>query len=1018
MNAVDLLSRLRSHNIRLWAENDQIRYSAPKGEITEDLLAEIRENKAEILNLINNTERLRRTASLLPVARTDTLRLSFAQERLWLLYHLFPEIPVYNVSHIMRLAGVMDVPALQKSLQALIDRHETLRTCFPMIDDKPVQVIRGDCPVPLLEHNLKDLPDAERETAADKVINEEILRPFDLTHGPVIRAALLRIADQDHILVITLHHIVTDGWSRGIIQRDLAALYNARVHHQTAALPALPIQYVDFAHWQRQWLTGEVLADQLRYWRTHLADVPTLQLPTDRPRPPVQTHSGASFTFQLSKPLTQDLQALSRQSEVTLATTLLAAFQALLGRYTGQTDIAVGTPIANRTRPELENLVGFFVNTLVMRTDLSGNPTFRELLGRVHSVALGAYEHQDLPFEHLVVELQPERDFSRNPLFQVVFAFQNVPREGAAFHGLTIRPMAKNITTTHMDLECFVWEGNEKLHVNLVYNTDLFDRETIERLGTHFQEVLKEVTRDPLQRLSQISLLSHEKRQQLLEEWNATETAYPHEATLAERFEAQVEQTPDAVAIVFEEQQLTYSELNTRANHLAQYLHHQHGVGPEVCVGLCMERSVEMIVGVVGILKAGGAYVPLDPDTPPERVAFMLKDADIALVLTQDALKARLPDEWVGPVIAVDTEWATVAQTPATNFMSGVTAENIAYIMYTSGSTGQPKGIGIPQRAVIRLVLETNYIDLTTSDRVAHASTTSFDAATFELWGALLNGGQLVIIPKTIALSPPDLAEHLQRYGITTMFLTTALFNQMAREAPEAFQGMRHLLFGGEAVDPRWVTEVLQAAPPQRLLHVYGPTENTTFTTWHLTESVPPGETTVPIGRPIANTQVYVLDRAMQPVPIGVYGELYIGGDGLARNYLKRPALTAATFVPNPFSVEPGSRLYRTGDLVRFRPDGAIEFLGRVDYQVKLRGFRIEPGEIEVALCQHPNVKEAVVVVRGDHRGEKRLVGYVVSAQEAVSSSELRQHLKQTLPEYMVPAILMQLDALPLTPNG
>jgi aspartate racemase len=678
--------------------------------MTEDLLAEIRKNKDELLNRVKNTERFRRAVSLLPVERTDTLRLSFAQERLWFLYHLFPEIPFYNIPLIMRLAGVMDITALQKSLQALIDRHESLRTCFPTIDDQPVQVIRDDCLVLLLEHNLKDLPEAERETAAAKVIEEEILRPFDLTHGPVIRAALIRIADQDHILVITLHHIVTDAWSRSIIHRDLAALYNAHVLQQTPTLPALPIQYVDFAHWQRQWLTGEVLEDQLRYWRTRLAEVSTLRLPMDRPRPPVQTHSGASYTFQLSKSLTQGLQALSRQSKVTPATTLLAAFQALLGRYTGQTDIAVGTPIANRTRPELENLVGFFVNSLVMRTDLSGDPTFRDLLDRVHSVALEAYEHQDLPFEQLVAELQPERDFSRNPLFQVVFAFQNVPREEAALHGLTIRPMAKNITTTRVDLECFVGEWNEELHVALVFNTDLFDRETIERFGTHFLKVLTEVARDPDQRISDVQVLTDAERQQMLIDWNDTSSKYPRDRCVHQLFEQQVEQSPDAVAVIYGDQKLTYRQLNVRANQLARYLN-KLGVGPEVLVGICLERSLEIVIAVLGILKAGGAYVPLDLAYPKERLAFMLSDTQIPVLLTQQKLLSGLP-ETAARVVCLDSHWEAIGKESHENPISDAVAENLAYVMYTSGSTGRPKGVCVTHRNVVRLVKATNYASI------------------------------------------------------------------------------------------------------------------------------------------------------------------------------------------------------------------------------------------------------------------------------------------------------------------
>ncbi|MBD3856574.1 MAG: amino acid adenylation domain-containing protein, partial [Acidobacteria bacterium] len=1018
MSSIELLSRLRSHNIRLRAENDQLRYSAPKGVMTDDLLAEIRTHKAELLQHLKNADRFRRAVSLCPVERTDTLPLSFAQERLWFVYHLFPESPAYNFSLKMRLAGILDISALQKSLQALIDRHESLRTCLPTIEDRPVQVILDDCPISLSEHDLEDLPEAERETAAYKLIEEEFLRPFDLTHGPVIRAALLRMADQDHILVITLHHIATDAWSNSIFQRDLAALYNAQVLQQNPSLPALPIQYVDFAHWQRQWMTEEVLEDQLRYWRTHLAELPALDLPLDHPRPPVQTHSGASYGFRLSKSLCQGIKSLSRQAEVTLATTLLAAFQVLLGRYSGQTDIVVGMPIANRTRSELENLVGFFVNSLVMRTDLSGDPSFREVLTRVHDVALGAYEHQDLPFEQLVEELQTERDLSKNPLFQTIFAFQNVPREPAEFHGLTSHPMGKDSTTSHMDLECFVEEVDGELCGTLVFNTDLFDRATIERFGTHFQNVLTEVVRDPVQRLSQISLLDETERRQLLVELNATERDYPRDATLAERFEAQAAATPDGVALLFEEQQLTYRELSTRTNQLARYLRQHHGVGPEVCVGLYMERSVEMVVGVLGIVKAGGAYVPLDPNAPAGRLAFMLEDADIALVLTQDAAREELPAEWSGPVIALDSEWPTIVQTPSTELTSGATAENLAYIMYTSGSTGVPKGTSICQRSVMRLVKNTNYLEVGPADTFLQFAPLAFDASTLEIWGGLLNGAKLVVFsPHQPSLE--ELGRCLREHEISTLWLTAALFHQMADSQPEALRGVRQLFSGGDVLSVPHVQRVLANLPEGgRLINGYGPTENTTFTCCHVMTGESRVETTVPIGRPIANTQVYVLDQAMQPVPLGVYGELYIGGDGLARDYLRRPVLTAEKFVPHPFSDTPGARLYRTGDVVRYRADGALEFKGRQDHQVKLRGYRIELGEIEAVLGQHPEVQATVALVREDEPGEKRLVGYIVPAREPVSSSTLRRYLQQRIPDYMVPAHFVMLDALPVTPNG
>jgi amino acid adenylation domain-containing protein len=1008
MNSVDLLFRLGSHNIRLWAENDQLRVGAPKGGITEDLLAEIRKNKDELLNLVKNTERFRQAVSLLPVERTDTLRLSFAQERLWFLYHLFPEIPVYNVPLIMRLAGVMDIPALQKSLQALIDRHETLRTCFPTIDDQPVQVIRDDCPVPLLEYNLKDLPEAERETAADKLIEEEILRPFDLTHGPVIRAALLRMADQDHILLITLHHIVTDGWSRGVIQRDLAALYNARVLRQTPTLPAIPIQYVDFAHWQRQWLTGEVLEDQLRYWRTHLAEVSTLRLPMDRPRPPVQTHSGASYTFQLSKSLTQDLQALSRQSEVTLATTLLSAFQALLGRYTRQTDIAVGTPIANRTRPELENLVGFFVNSLVMRTDLSGDPTFRELLDRVHSMALAAYEHQNLPFEQLVAELQPERDFSRNPLFQVLFAFQNVPREGAAFHGLTIRPMAKNITTTRMDLECYVGERNEELHVALIYNTDLFYRDTIERFGTHFQKGLTEVARDPAQRLSQIPLLSHEERHQLLLDWNATETPFPHDACIHEFFESQARTSPDAVALVSGKNSLTYGELNTRVNHLARHLQEHYGVGPEVCVGVCMERSMDMVVGILGILKAGGAYVPLDPNYPPMRLAYILEDAQVGVLITQERLVEDLPQS-EARVLCVDTDPACQPSGEVITPESPLSSRNLAYLIYTSGSTGKPKGVAIEHRSAVALLHWAKETFRAEELQGVLASTSiCFDLSVYELFVPLSWGGT-VILAQTI-LDFPDLPNV---EDVTLINTVPSGIAELLRRNPLP-ESVRTVNLAGEPLRPQLVKEIQKAGTVETVNDLYGPSEDTTYSTRAIRE----GDGLEIIGRPIANTQAYLLDRYLEPVPIGVLGDLYLGGKGLARGYYGRPDLTAEKFIPNPFAQEPGARLYKTGDVARYLPDGTIQYLGRIDHQVKIRGYRIELGEIEATLGQLPGIKEAVAVVREDQPGAKRLVAYVVPAAESLSPGDLRQCLKQTLPEYMVPAHFVVMDALPLTPNG
>jgi amino acid adenylation domain-containing protein/non-ribosomal peptide synthase protein (TIGR01720 family) len=790
--------------------------------------------------------------------------------------------------------------------------------------------------------------------------------------------------------------------------------------------------------WQRAWLQGEVLETELDYWRQQLRGAPSvLELPTDRPRPPVPTFCGAAEPLHVSQPLTAGLKELSRQEGVTLFMTLLAAWQALLCRYTGQEDILIGSPIANRNRVETEGLIGFFVNTLVLRTGLSGNPSFRECLGRVREVCLGAYAHQDVPFEQLVEALQVERDLSHTPLFQVVLALQNAPLPAVELPGLSLGLVEMSSGTAKFDLTLSLMETEAGLVGSLEYNTDVFEAGTVRQLLGHLERLLEQIVSDPAQRMWDVPLLTDAERQQALVQWNDTRTVYPRDQSLPQLFAAQAERRPDAVAVVYESEHLTYRELNQRANQLAHELQ-SRGVGPERRVGLCVERSLEMIIGLVGIVKAGGAYVPLDPRYPAERLAFMLEDAQVPVLLTQSDLVARLPEHHAH-IVCLDQWEIRNLQSAIRNPESGVGPDNLAYVMYTSGSTGTPKGISIPQRAIHRLVFNTNYVDLTSEDRIAQASNASFDAATFEIWGALLHGARLVGITKEVALSPLDFAAGLRDEGISVLFLTTALFNQLAREVPWAFRGVRHLLFGGEAVDPQWVKEVLAHSGPERLLHVYGPTESTTFASWHLVQDVPEGASTVPIGRPIANTEMYLLDAYLQPVPVGVAGELYIGGDGLARDYFNRPELTAEKFVPNPYRA--GARLYRTGDSARYGRDGSIEFLGRIDHQIKLRGFRIELGEIEAVLSQHPGVSESVVMAREDVPGDKRLVAYVVpnkttdhrpqttdlEKEEGLGSwvlglgsfsSELRQYVKAKLPEYMVPTAFVVMDALPLTPNG
>ena len=993
MTTIEFLSHLRSKDIRVWPEGDKLRYDAPPGALTPDLRKELVDRKQEILVFLrrDQVDASHGAPPILPVARERGLPLSFAQQRLWFLQQLAPASAFYNTPVPLRLHGHLDRAALQRSLNELVVRQQVLRTVFNTEGDTPVQIIDAPAPVIIAEIDLTHLPTTERDVEVRLLMAAEAQRPFDLSCGPLFRVRLLRLALDDHVLLMTLHHIITDGWSIGVLVRELAAMYEAFAVGEPSPLPELPIQYADFAVWQREWLRGKVLEGQLSYWKQRLRNLPTLQLPTDHPRPAIQTYRGAYEVLLLTKELREGLKALSRRLGATLFMVLLAAFKALLHRYTGQEDIVVGSPIANRNRAEIEGLIGFFVNSLVMRTDVSSDPSFLELVARVREVALGGYAHQDLPFEKLVEELEPERDLSRNPLFQVMFALQNAPMPPLELGDLRLSLMWFDTLATRFDLETHVWEEPEGLKVFFVYSTDLFGAATIKRMERHFQTLLEGIVANPETRLSELPVLSEAEKHQLLVEWNDTKRNYPEDKRVHELFEEQAERSPDAVAAVYAGQQLTYGELNRRANQLAHYLR-KRGVGPESLVGICVARSLEMVVGLLGILKAGGAYVPLDPDYPKERLGFMVRDSQVAVVLTQQGMAEKLPQH-TAQVIKLDRDWQEIALESDENLGTGGKAENLAYVIYTSGSTGRPKGISIPHKAINRLVFNTNYVRLEPSDRIAQASNASFDAATFEIWGALLNGAQLVGISKDVVLSPPAFSAEIGGRGISALFLTTALFNHLASEAPRAFQSVRHLLFGGEAVDPRWVNEVLTQGPPKRLLHVYGPTESTTFASFHLVEQVPQGATTIPIGRPLSNTEIYLLDRNLQLVPIGVAGELHIGGDGLARGYLNSPELTSEKFIPDPFSDEAGARLYKTGDLARYLADGSIEFLGRLDQQVKIRGFRIELGEIETTLSAHPGVREAVVVALQAPNGEKTLAAYIVPQ---LKESQVDADLDQT----------------------
>jgi amino acid adenylation domain-containing protein len=943
----------------------------------------------------------------------QTAPLSFAQQRLWFLSRFDPQSPAYNQPKAIRLQGSLDVEILKRSLEAIIARHEVLRTTYSAIDGQPSLAVSYDVSIELPIIDLSGHAETEREAKLQSRIAQLTEQPFDLSRDLPLRAALLKLGPAEFVLLLVTHHIASDGWSSEILQHEIVTLYRALISGEPNLLPELPIQYADYAIWQREWVSGEVLEKQLRYWKTQLSNIPALELSTDRPRRAIQTSRGARLSVDFPRVLSDQLNDLSRNQAVTLFMTLLAAFQTLLQRYSGQDDIAVGSPIAGRTRPGLEGLIGCFINTLVLRTDLSANPTFVELLARVRKVALGAYEYQDMPFEKLVEELHPDRDLSRSPLFQVLFAHQNMPRQASTLSDLTFVPVDVNNETAKFDLSLYTWEEREGLRARLEYNTDLYDAATISRMLGHFETLLEGIVANPEQRIGDLPILSEGERQQVLVEWNDRRRDYPREKCIHELFEAQVEKTPDRVAAVFEEKQLTYRELNTKANQLAHYLQ-KLGVGPEALVGICMERSLEMIIGLLGILKARGAYVPLDPTYPKERLAFMLQDAQVAVLITQQQLLSELRSGHGAQLLCVDTEWARVAEQAQTNPDNIATRENLAYVIYTSGSTGKPKGVQIAHGAVVNFLSSMQAEPgLTADDTLLAVTTLSFDIAGLELYLPLSVGARVVIVSRETAVDGVVLAENLVKSGATIMQATPTTWRMLLETG---WQGSDHLkiLSGGEALTPELATELLPRC--SSLWNMYGPTETTIWSSIYKVET-PNGA--ILIGRPIGNTQLYILDRNQQPVPIGVPGELYIGGDGLARGYLNRGELTDERFVADRFRPEAGKRLYKTGDLARWRADGNIEIHGRLDHQVKIRGFRIELGEIEAVIKQHPAVRDSVVVVHENDSGDKQLVGYIVPSQEQNPTvPELSDLLNQKLPHYMLPSAFVFLDSLPLTPNG
>ncbi|HVB38802.1 MAG TPA: amino acid adenylation domain-containing protein, partial [Vicinamibacterales bacterium] len=1013
---IALLDELSARGLSLRVEGGRLRVRGPEGALTGPLRDRLAAHRDALLALLRDQRDDNRLPDLVPVPRSGELPLSFGQQRLWFVTQLAPASnAAYNIVAAVRLAGALQVDALERSLNELVRRHETLRTGFVSVEGRPVQRIQADATVTLARVDLSALPPGVRDEAVARRLHDENLAPFDLAAPPLLRGTLLALGGDRHVLIVVIHHLVSDGWSSGVIIRELARLYEAFSAGRPSPLPPLPVQYVDYVIWQRSWLKEGLLREQLDFWKRYLDGVPVLNLPTDHPRPGVQSYAGTSESFVLPVALSRRLNELSRREGATLFMTLLAAFAVLLSRSTGQDDLAIGSSIANRGHRRLEDLIGFLTNTLVMRVDLSGNPTFVELLGRVRHAAREAYARQDVPFEKLVEELQPDRVLSQNPLFQVAFSLLQAHRDSLKLGDLTIEQIDVPSATSRFDLTLTMEDAREGLIGSIEYNTDLFERDTIRRTIEHLDVLLHAVAEAPGLHVADLPVMTAGEQRRVTVELNATATGYPRDRCVHELVEAQAARTPDAVALRSGSLRLTYGELNARANRLARRLR-ACGVGPEAAVAICAERSIEMIVGLVAILKAGGFYVPFDPTDPPDRLAYLFAQVGARLILAPDARAAGLARH--GLEVYVPVRHADELGREADGDLPNLThPDNLVYTTYTSGSTGLPKGICIPHRGVVRLVRDTNYMRFEPSLVFLEIAPVSFDASTFEIWGALASGAQLVIMPPEIP-SLRDLGETIRSQGVTTLYLTSALFSLMVDERVEAFAGVRQLLVGGDAISVPHARKLLAANPGITLINGYGPTETTTFAACGILTR--PGQVghSVTIGTPISNTTTCILDDRMNPVPVGVPGDLYIGGDGNARGYLNLPDLTAASFVPDPFG-RPGDRLYRTGDLARHLADGTMEFLGRRDNQVKLRGFRIELGEIENVLGAIPGVRETVVLVHEDRPGDKRLVAYVQpTGGGAVTDDACLDVLRAKLPDYMVPSAIVIVETFPLTAHN
>jgi amino acid adenylation domain-containing protein len=959
-------------------------------------------------------------------SRDGSLPLSFAQNRLWFIDQFESGSYAYNMPGALKLSGRLNVTALEQSLNEIIRRHEALRTTFGVTDGLPNQIIAEDLTLELPLVDISPLSEADRDFYILETGNREAKTPFDLASGPLVRARLMRLDEETHVLFVTMHHIISDGWSLNIFLKELLALYEAYSDGRGSPLPELPIQYADFTLWQRQWLQGEVLHDLLSYWKQQLGgELSVLQLPTDRPRLAAANLEGAKQTITIPKRLSEDIKSLSVREGATLFMTVLAAFKVLLYRYSGQEDVIVGTPIASRNRAEIEELIGLFVNTLILRTDLHGKPSFRALLGRVREVSMDAYVYQDLPFEKLVEELQPDRDVTRNPFFQVMVDLQAAPLPTFETSGLSISTMQVGaMTTKYIDLVLHIIDSDEGLITSLEYSADLFEATTIDRMLGHFQTILHAVITDPDERISELPLLTDVERHQMLVEWNASRADYPLEICVHQVIEAAAEESPDAVAVVFEQDHLTYGELNRRSNQLAHYLRRQN-VGVETLVGVLMEHSIELVIGMIGVMKAGGAYVALDPEYPAQRLASMLENASTPVLLTQERLLAHLPDT-EAQVICVDRLLQEIARESESNPDSGVKADNVAIVLYTSGSTGKPKGVMMTHRGTCNHIFwAQHHFPMTGSDSMPFKYSVCFDASVFEIFYPLFAKARLVIVPQSLHRDVASLVNFILRHKITTIDIPTPMLPILMEDTNFLkCESLRQITCASDSMSVE-VKERYFASVGKTLVHFYGPCEASIGSTFNVCK--PGGESNiVSVGKPVANTQIYALDSVLQPVPVGITGEIYVGGLGVTRGYLNKPDVTAERFIPDPFSNEPGARIYKTGDRGRFRPDGNLEFAGRMDHQVKIRGYRIELGDVEAAILECPVVEETIALARhlddgrpNPARNRNVLAAYVVFKEDGPGQvAELRKFLAKRLPNYMVPSVFVPLTEMPWNSSG